>query len=150
MQSTLVSGSLQHTRVLLADDHAVVRRGLRTILEATDEYEVCGEAADGNTTLDLALRLHPDIVITDISMAPTNGLEVTRCLRRLAPDLKVLILTMHDSAEMLRAAASAGASGYLLKSDAEELLILALETVHAGRRFVSPSFNSVLVKQIFA
>jgi two-component system, NarL family, response regulator NreC len=145
----LVPGSLLHKRVLLADDHAIVRRGVRTILEATGEYEVCGEAGDGNTTLELALRLRPDIVITDISMVPTNGLEVTRRLHRVLPDARVLILTMHDSAEMLRAAASAGASGYVLKSDAEELLVLALQTLNAGRRFVSPSFAPALVAQVF-
>jgi len=145
-----VPGSLLHIRILLADDHPIIRRGVRNILEATGEYEVCGEAADGNKTLEMALRLHPDIVITDISMTPTNGLEVTRRLHGALPDAKVLILTMHDSAEMLRAAALAGASGYLLKSDAEELLVRALQTLNAGQRFVSPSFAPALVEQAFS
>lgn len=133
-------GSTVHVRVLVADDHVLVRRGLRTILAETDDYEVCGEAADGEQTLELALQLHPDIVITDISMSPTNGLEVTQRLHQLMPSVKVLILTMHDSAEMLRAAVSAGASGYLLKTDAEELLVAALQRVNGGGHFVSPSF----------
>ena len=110
---------LLHSRVLLSDDHPIVRRGLRTILEANSEYEVCGEAGNGDQTLELARQLRPDFVITDISMSPTNGLEVTKRLRVSLPDAKILILTMHDSVEMLRAAAVAGASGYLLKSDAE-------------------------------
>ena len=143
-------GPLPHIRVLLADDHAIVRRGLRTILEAAGEYEICGEAGDGSQTLDLAFQLHPDIVVTDISMSPTNGLEVTQHLHRFLPDSKVLILTMHDSPEMLRAAATAGASGYLLKSDAEELLVAALQSLTAGHRFVSPSFAPTLVEQAFS
>jgi two-component system response regulator NreC len=147
---TPVSAQLAHVRVLLADDHSIVRRGLRTILEATGEYEVCGEAADGDTTLTLALRLHPDVVITDISMAPVNGLEVTRTLHRILPETKVLILTMHDSTEMLDAAASAGASGYLLKTDAEELLVEALQSLQGGQRFVSPYFNPTVVKRAFS
>ena len=138
-----------HLRVLLADDHPIVRRGLRTILEATSGYEICGEAGDGNETLELAFRLHPDVVITDLSMSPTNGLEVTRRLHSSMPQAKVLILTMHDSVEMLRAAAMAGASGYLLKSDAEELLVSALRSLSEGHRFVSPSFDTTLVNQLF-
>ena len=139
-----------HTRVLLSDDHPIVRRGVRNILESTPEYEICGEAGDGDQTVKLALRLHPDVVITDISMQPMNGLEVTQKLHSALPDAKVLILTMHDSVEMLRAAAAAGASGYLLKSDAEELLVSALHSLGEGNRFVSPSFDAKLVKQLFS
>jgi DNA-binding NarL/FixJ family response regulator len=141
--------TLPHLRVLLSDDHPIVRRGVRTILESTTDYEICGEAGDGDQTLELADRLRPDIVITDISMTPTNGLEVAQRLHSSMPEAKVLILTMHDSVEMLRAAALAGASGYLLKSDAEELLVSALQSLTSGRRFVSPSFDSVLVNQLF-
>jgi two-component system response regulator NreC len=139
-----------HIRVLLSDDHPIVRRGVRTILESTSEYEVCGEAGDGEQTLALARDLRPDVVITDISMYPTNGLEVTKRLHQSMPHAKVLILTMHDSVEMLRAAAVAGASGYLLKADAEELLVSALQSLGEGRRFVSPSFDRSLVQQLFA
>jgi two-component system response regulator NreC len=123
---------------------------VRNILESTPEYEICGEAGDGDQTLKLALRLHPDVVITDISMQPVNGLEVTHRLHSELPDAKVLILTMHDSVEMLRAAAAAGASGYLLKSDAEELLVSALHSLGKGDQFVSPSFDAKLVKQLFS
>jgi two-component system response regulator NreC len=123
---------------------------VRTILESTSEYEVCGEAGDGDQTLELAFNLRPDVIITDISMWPTNGLEVTKQLHKSMPDAKILILTMHDSVEMLRAAAVAGASGYLLKSDAEELLVSALHTLSQGHRFVSPSFGSSVVNQLFS
>ena len=137
------------TRVLISDDHAVVRRGLRTILEDTEQFEVCGEAADGSQTLELANKLAPDILILDISMPPPNGLEVAARLRQTLPDTKILMITMHDSEEILRAAAAAGASGYLLKSDAEELLAVALKRLEEGRSFVSPIFNPELAKQLF-
>src|SRR5208283_3191393 len=136
-------------RVMLSDDHPFVRRGLRTILESTSQYEVCGEAGDGNQTLELAKRLRPDILITDISMSPPNGLEVTARLRQSLPQTKILIITMHDSEEMLQAAAAAGASGYLLKSDAEELLMIALQCLEAGHHFVSPAFNPEFTNRLF-
>ena len=137
------------TRVLLSDDHSFMRRGLRTILEANDRYEVCGEACDGNETLQLASRLVPDILILDISMPPPNGLEVAAELRESLPQTKILMITMHDSEEMLRAAAAVGVSGYLLKSDAEELLLVALEHLQSGERFVSPAFDPKLAQQLF-
>ena len=136
--------------MLLSDDHPIVRRGVRTILESNGEYEVCGEAGNGRETVEMAAQLHPDVVITDISMSPTNGLEVTQLLHESVPGIKVLILTMHDSVEMLRAAALAGASGYLLKSDTEELLVSALTCLSEGHRFVSPSFEAGLVDQLFS
>jgi two-component system response regulator NreC len=137
------------TRIMLSDDHTFVRRGLRNLLESTGDYEVCGETGDGNLTLELAMRLRPDILITDISMAPTNGLEVTAVLHQFLPETKILILTMHDSEEMLRAASTAGASGYLLKSDPEELLVVALRCLEEGRCFVSPSFSGVVAEELF-
>ena len=143
------AGLMSSTRVLLADDHPFVRRGLRTILEATDHYAVCGEAADGRQTLELAARLTPDILILDISMPPPNGLEVAARLRLSHPKTRILLITMHDSEEMLRAAAATGASGYLLKSDAEELLMVALQRVEQGQFFVSPAFDEALAEQLF-
>jgi DNA-binding NarL/FixJ family response regulator len=137
------------TRVLLSDDHSFIRRGLRTILEATEQYDVCGEAADGKQTLELARQLAPDILIMDISMPPPNGLEVAAQLRQSLPETKILMITMHDSEEMLRAAAAAGASGYLLKSDAEELLMVALRRLEEGECFVSPAFRPDLARQLF-
>ena len=150
VQCKVAMVSTPQVRVLLSDDHPIVRRGVRTILESTSEYQICGEAGDGDQTLELALNLRPDVIITDISMWPTNGLEVTKQLHTSMPEAKILILTMHDSVEMLRAAAVAGASGYLLKSDAEELLVSALHTLGEGHRFVSPSFDSSLVNQLFS
>lgn len=137
------------TRVMLSDDHPFVRRGLRNILDAMSQYEVCGEAGNGNETLEMAACLRPDILITDISMPPPNGLEVAAKLHESLPEIRILILTMHDSAEMLRAAGAAGASGYLLKSDDEALLRDALRSLTEGHSFVSPSFDPGLAKQFF-
>ncbi len=137
------------TRVLISDDHSFVRRGLRTILEANEQYEICGEADKGSETLELAMRLAPDILILDISMPPPNGLEVAAQLRQSLPQTKILLITMHVSEEMLRAAAATGASGYLLKSDAEELLMKALHRLEEGQCFVSPAFDPDLAKQFF-
>jgi len=142
-------GDMASTRVLLSDDHSFVRRGLRTILEATEHYEICGEAGDGIQTLELATQLAPDILILDISMPPPNGLQVASQLRQLLPKTKILMITMHDSEEMLRAAAAVGASGYLLKSDAEELLLVALQRLEEDRCFVSPAFDPHLAEQLF-
>ena len=136
-------------RIVLSDDHPFVRRGLRYLLESAGKYDVCGEAGDGNLTLELAMHLRPDILIMDISMSPTSGLEVATQLRQSLPETKILIMTMHDSEEMLRAAAAAGASGYLLKSDPEELLVVALQCLEEGRCFVSPVFNQAFAKQLF-
>ncbi len=138
------------TRIFLSDDHPFVRRGLRNILEAAGKYEVCGEAGDGKVTLELAMQLRPDVVITDISMSPPNGLEVAAQLRQALPKIKILIMTMHDSEEMLRAAMRAGATGYLLKSDPEELLGIALQCLEEGKCFVSPAFSSELAKRLVA
>src|SRR6516164_11808504 len=102
LQCRLMMTLAPQVRVLLSDDHPIVRRGVRNILESSPDYEICGEAGDGDQTVKLALRLHPDVVITDISMHPINGLEVTQHLRESLPNAKILILTMHDSVEMLR------------------------------------------------
>lgn len=134
---------------MLSDDHPFVRRGLRAILEATNKFVICGEASDGNQTMELAALLAPDILILDISMPGPNGLEVAANLRESLPRTKILLMTMHDSDEMLRAAAAVGVAGYILKSDAERLLMDALQSLQAGRTFVSPTFNPDTVKQMF-
>ena len=119
------------------------------ILEASQRYEVCGEAGDGCQTLRLAEELAPDILILDISMPPPNGLEVAARIRQTLPDTKILINTIHDAEEMLRAAARVGVSGYLIKSDAEELLLIALSLLEEDQYFVSPEFDPELAKALF-
>lgn len=123
---------MANIRVLLADDHSVLRSGLRLLLDAQPDMEVVGEAADGSTALELARALHPDVVLLDISMPGLGGIEATRRLRQAAPGARVLILTMHDDAGYLAAVMGAGASGYVVKKVANAELISAIRAVHHG------------------
>jgi len=144
-----IGNTMSPTRVLISDDYPFVRRGLRTILEANENYAIVGEAADGEQTLELATSLRPDILIMDISMPPPNVVQVAAMLRHAFPAIKILLITVHDTEEMLRAAAGAGVSGYLLKSDAGEHVVVALSELGAGRKFVSPAFDPALSRELF-
>jgi DNA-binding NarL/FixJ family response regulator len=124
-------------RILLADDHAVTLRGLRALLETDPTFHVIGQARDGKETLHLVEELKPEIVILDISMPEQNGLDVARKLRREAPAVKVIILTMHFSEEVARECLRAGARAYVLKSDADCDLIEAVRTVRDDRPFLT-------------
>jgi two-component system, NarL family, response regulator NreC len=117
------------TRVLIADDHILVRRGMRAILEMYPEWEVCGEASTGTEAVGKASELRPDVVIMDISMPGPSGLEATRQIRQALPRTEVLIVSMHESREIIRAARDAGARGYLSKSESDSRLIEALTIV---------------------
>jgi DNA-binding NarL/FixJ family response regulator len=116
-------------RILLADDHEIVRRGLRALLEEHEGWEVCGEASDGRECVDKALQLNPDIVIVDIGMPNLNGLDTTRRLLQHDPHFKVIILTITDSDQVIREALDAGARGFVLKSDAARDLVSAVEAL---------------------
>lgn len=105
-----IHGEKGRIRIMPSDDHPFFRRGLRNVLEATKQYEVCGEAGDEKWAPELAMRLRPDILITDISMTPPNGLEVAARLHQSLPQMKILVMTMHDSEEMLRAARAEAAT----------------------------------------
>jgi DNA-binding NarL/FixJ family response regulator len=128
-------------RVLIVDDHAVIRRGVRGILSSYPEWEICGEADNGQDAVRLAAELRPDVIIMDVSMPGLNGLEATRIIREVLPECRILLLTLHSSAEFLRNAFSAGARGYVLKSDAEQELIRALNVVIGEGTYVSPSID---------
>ncbi len=123
--------------IVVADDHEIVRRGLKTLLEAQPGWQVDAEAANGREAVEKAEQLKPDVVLLDISMPELNGLEATRRIRKLVPKAEVLLLTMHDSEQMLRQAVEAGARGYLLKSDAGRELIAAVESLHRHKPFFS-------------
>ena len=126
-------------RVILADDHVLVRRGLRRILEENQDLEIDGEVGDGLELLSLLNRTDPDMVILDVSMPNLRGIEAIPEIHRVRQDIKVLILTMHNEEEYLYQAISAGADGYLLKEDAEKELFSAIENIRNGRVYVSPS-----------
>jgi len=126
-------------RVILADDHVLVRHGLRRILEENPNLEINGEVGDGLELLSLLNKISPDLVILDVSMPNLRGIEAIPEIHRIQPGVKVLILTMHNEEEYLYQAISAGADGYLLKEDAEKELFSAIESIQNGRVYISPS-----------
>lgn len=130
-----------HVSVLLADDHALMRAGLRKLLELLPDVEVVGEADDGQAVLTLAGQLRPDLVLMDIAMPGLNGLEAAARLTRAYPQTRVLILSMHQNEDYVRQALRAGAAGYLLKDAAPTELELALETVMRGDSWLSPAVS---------
>jgi DNA-binding NarL/FixJ family response regulator len=133
-------------RILLADDHALVRRGMRSLLESEPGFEVVGEAAEGHEALHLCQTLKPDIAILDIAMPRLNGIEVAAQAMKLDPNLRVIVLSMYaDESYVLRALA-AGARAYLLKDGTDEDLLPAVRTVAAGRPYFSPAVSSLLLE----
>lgn len=122
-------------RLLVVDDHAVVRRGVRALLESRPGWEVCGEAADGQEAIRKAAELKPDIVILDISLPGLNGLEATSRILKESPGSEVLILTMHHSEELAQQVIKAGARGYVLKSDADQSLVAAVDKLSEHQTF---------------
>ncbi len=137
---------MSKTRVLLADDHTIVRQGLRVLLDSQDNVEVVGEAEDGRQAIEKAKQLVPDIIVIDITMPSLNGIEATRQLKKTNPEIKVLVLTVHDNEEYVHQILQAGASGYLLKESAVSDLVSAINAVKKGDIFLSPSISKVVVK----
>jgi len=125
-------------RIVLADDHTLVRQGIRKILEGKDDLQVVGEAGDGVELLFLLDKLKPNMIILDISMPNLQGIQTARQIKMKYPGMKILIMTMHKEREYLYEAISAGAEGYLLKEDAEKELFSAIETLREGKGFISP------------
>jgi RNA polymerase sigma factor (sigma-70 family) len=132
-------------RLLLADDHTIVRHGLRKILEESREWRVVAEAGDGREAVRLAGELQPDVAILDIGMPMLNGIEATRQIARRAPDVRVLILSMHSDEAYIIQALQAGARGYLLKDTADAELIDAVMAVTRGKSFFSPAVAKVML-----
>ena len=136
---------MKKIRLLVADDHPVVRAGLRLLLSAQPDMEVVGEATDGAAAVARALELRPDVVVMDITMEGMSGLAATREIKKHLPQAKVLVLTIHNSVEYLRQALVAGASGYVLKQAADTELAVAVRAVQRGEVFLYPSFTRVLL-----
>ncbi len=136
------------TTLLLADDHAVLRSGLKLLLQSQPDFQVVGEAASGIETLALAERLQPDLILLDLSMPQLGGLDALPTLKKLCPAAKILILTMHDDPEYLRTALKSGASGYVLKKAADSELISAIRAVLRGEMYVHPSMTRSLLEDM--
>lgn len=136
-------------RVLLADDHAIVREGVRMLLNAQPGIEVIGEASNGEQAVDLARRLVPDIVLMDIGMPGMNGLEATRALKAAQPQANVLVLTMQEGQDYFFSILAAGASGYVLKGAHSEELLAAIRAVHNGGVYLDPLMAKKLMSEYF-
>jgi DNA-binding NarL/FixJ family response regulator len=132
-------------RILIADDHEVVRRGLCSLLQAHEGWEICGEAKDGREAVEMARALKPDVVIVDVGMPNLNGLAATRQLSRQNPQQKIIVLTITDSDQVIREALDAGARGFVLKSDAARDLVSAVEALQRNRMFLTPRVNDMVL-----
>src|ERR1700676_885982 len=137
-------------RVLIVDDHAFIRRGIQTILNPFPQWKLCGEADNGKDAIRMANKLEPEVIIMDVSMPELNGIEATRAICKAQPGIKIILLTLHESAELVRSAFRAGARGYLLKTDAEQELVKALTVVTGQGTYISPRIDSTVVKSVIS
>jgi DNA-binding NarL/FixJ family response regulator len=133
-------------RIVLADDHFLIRQGLRSILAGKEDLEIAGEAGDGLEALFLLDRLRPDLVLLDISMPHLQGIDTARQIKMKYPEMKILMLTMHREREYIYEAVSAGVEGYLLKEDAQKDLFAAIERIRNGKGYISPILIADLEK----
>lgn len=133
--------------VLIADDHMIVREGLRKLLETEKDIEVVGEASNGRCAVDLAVKLHPDVVVMDIAMPQMNGLEATRQIRKIVPEAKVIILSAHSDDAYVEGVMTLGANGYLIKQSSAHILSEAIREVKNGKVFFSPNITKRLNKR---
>ena len=136
---------MSNVRILLADDHAMLRDGVRMVLEAHPGFEVVGAADNGQDAVRLAEELQPDIAVLDVAMPEINGLEATRAIREACPNTAIVILSMHEGEEYLREALRAGASGYVLKRAAAKELVGAIQAVRRGESYLDPALTRTLI-----
>jgi len=134
----------QILKIFIADDHEIVRQGVKNLVENEADMEVCGEATIGRDAVDLVLKLKPDVAILDISMPGLNGIEAARQILKAQPKTKILMFTMHEAEQLVHEVFKAGAHGYLLKSDAGRHLIAAIRTVASGSRYFSSKLSDVI------
>jgi DNA-binding NarL/FixJ family response regulator len=133
-------------RILLADDHDIMRRGLRDILNTYEGWEVCGEASNGRDAVRMAEELKPDVVVLDLSMPELNGIEACRVIKKTLPNTEVLIYTLHETEQLIRKALTAGARGFVLKSDAEVKLVEAIDALSRHKPFLNFKASETLLE----
>src|SRR4030043_306621 len=138
---------MKKIRVLLAEDHTIVRQGIAALLGTESDMEVVGEASNGLEAIELAKKLVPDAVLMDIGMRHLNGLEATREIKKLFPSMKILVLTMYDNEEWIFQILKAGASGYLIKDSAMTDLISAIKVIRQGDSYLSPSISRKVIEE---
>jgi len=137
---------VRELRILIADDHGLVRRGARGVLHSRNGWRVVGEAANGREAVEKTIKFKPDVAIMDISMPELDGIEVVRQVREAVPDTKIIVLTMHESDQMVQRALDAGAHGYVLKSDLTDCLAKAVKAVSEGQRFLTPKVSEIVLE----
>ena len=137
---------MKKLRILIADDHELVRRGARGVLHSLHGCRVVAEAVNGRDAVEKAIKLKPDVAVLDISMPDLDGVQATRQIREAAPNTKVLVLTMHESDQMVQHALDAGANGYILKSDLTKVLPKAVKVVSEGKRFLTPKVSEIVLE----
>jgi two-component system response regulator NreC len=138
---------MKKIKVLLVEDHTIVRQGISALLKSESDIEVVGEASDGLEAIDMAKKIVPDVVLMDIAMRNLNGLEATRKIKKIFPDMKVLVLTMYDNEESIFQILKAGASGYLIKDSAMTDLISAIRVIYQGESYLSPSISKKVIDE---
>lgn len=135
-------------QILVADDHDLMRRGVRDLLLERSDWQVCAEARNGREAVSLAVQLHPDVAVLDISMPELNGLDATRRIRKQAPNTEVLIFTEYENEELVREVLRAGARGYVLKSDASSHLVSAVDALAMHQPFLTPGVSKTLLTSV--
>ncbi len=133
-------------KILIADDHSIVREGLKSLIDKQKSMQIVGEAEDGQMAIDLTRELSPDIVIMDVSMPNLNGIEAAREILRNKPDTKIIILSMYTDKHIVKESLEAGAMGYILKSNLLEELLQAINTVKANERYLSPRITGIVIE----
>jgi two-component system response regulator NreC len=136
---------MKKVRLLVADDHKIFRQGIKKLLEEEADLQVVGEAADGREAVKKATELKPDLVLMDIAMANLNGLEATRQIKKVLPETKIIMVTMHKNEEYILQSFQAGASGFILKEGAVEELVHAIRSIHQDKSFLSPTISKTLI-----